>query len=70
MKKLIAALTGIAAISLTAQPAEARTYAWQCNLGGQPARLVAQVEYVGGGGVTYGPGSGVVSDGSANLVYS
>ena len=70
MKKLVAMLIAFAAVTPAAAPAQARTYQWQCNLGGQPARLVAQVEYLRGGGPTYGYNSGFVGDGSTNLVYS
>jgi hypothetical protein len=70
MKKLVATLIVLATMPLTAQAAQARTFMWQCNLGGQAARLTANVEALRGGGTTGGYNSGFVSDGSANLVYS
>jgi hypothetical protein len=69
MKKLIATGAFLATVAL-AQEASAQTFAWQCDLGGQTARLVAEVQTLRGGGVTRGDNPGFVSDGGATLVYS
>ncbi len=73
VKVLCVTILGLIPFAILA-PAAAQTQAvqYQCNLGGMPAMLTAQLEVIGNSGITYnsmGGISGVIGTGESTVYY-